>query len=210
MNHFNAIPACVTHVNLVNESRSYAQATIDCRASVGSRELFTMTAANVVCQSLVAKLTCKTNHAIQRPRHVSSVLGIECAVQSCAFPPSAAFRNGERTMCLPKHVSLLLCQRNQPALATTSGRRTQGSPCRANVNAASAVLELPKDIEVPKEVAAIFQTLQNGSDIRGVAIAGKSILESTSSFQLLLATRQSGSCIIMQVLRGRSKISHPR
>lgn len=48
------------------------------------------------------------------------------------------------------------------------------------MNAASAVLELSKDIEVPKEVAAIFQKLQNGSDIRGIAIAGKSILESTS------------------------------
>ncbi|KAL0050867.1 hypothetical protein WJX82_008910 [Trebouxia sp. C0006] len=82
-----------------------------------------MSAANVVCQSLVAKRTCKTNHAIQR-RHVSPVLGIECAVQSCAFPPSAAFRNGRRTQ------------------------------------------------EVPKEVAAIFQKLQNGSDIRGIAIAG--------------------------------------
>ena len=93
--------ACVTHVNLVNEPRSYAQATLDCRASIGSRELFTMSAANVVCQSLVSKLTCKTNHASQRPRHVSTVLGIDCAVQACAFAPSATFRNGARTMCLP-------------------------------------------------------------------------------------------------------------
>ncbi|KAA6429476.1 MAG: phosphoglucomutase phosphomannomutase alpha beta alpha domain I [Trebouxia sp. A1-2] len=60
----------------------------------------------------------------------------------------------------------------RPAIATTAGRRTQDSPCRANLNAASAVLELPKDVEVPKEVAAIFQKLQNGSDIRGIAIAG--------------------------------------
>ena len=60
-----------------------------------------MSAANVVCQSLVAKLTCKTIHAIQRPRLVSPVLGIECAVQACAFRPSATFRNGARTMCLP-------------------------------------------------------------------------------------------------------------
>ena len=77
------------------------------------------------------------------------------------------------------------------------------------MNAASAVLELPKDVEVPKEVATIFQKLQNGSDIRGIAIAGKSILESTSSVQLLLATRQSGAWIIMQVSRGRSRTSHP-
>jgi len=76
------------------------------------------------------------------------------------------------------------------------------------VNAASAVLELPKDVEVPKEVATIFQKLQNGSDIRGIAIAGKSILESSSSIHLLLATRQSVSCMITQVLRGRSRISH--
>ena len=65
-----------------------------------------MSAANVVCQSLVAKRTCKTNHAIQR-RLVSPVLGIECAVQSCAFPPSAAFRNGARTVCLPSPTTCL-------------------------------------------------------------------------------------------------------
>ena len=93
--------------------------------------------------------------------------------------------------------------------ASTSGRRTQASFCRANMNAASAVLELPKDIEVPGEVAAIFQKLQNGSDIRGIAIAGKSILESTFSFHLLLPTRQSVSCMTTQVLRGRSRTSHP-
>ncbi len=57
------------------------------------------------------------------------------------------------------------------------------------MNVASAVVELPKDIEVPKEVAAIFQKLQNGGDIRGIATAGKSVLESTSSVHLLLATR---------------------
>ena len=60
-----------------------------------------MSAANVVCQSLIAKLTCNTHHAIQRPRHVSPGMGIECAVQACAIPPSAAFRNGARAMCLP-------------------------------------------------------------------------------------------------------------
>ena len=96
----------------------------------------------------------------------------------------------ENSVCaVPKHVSLLFCQKARPANVTTSGRRTQGSSCRANVNVASAIVELPKDIEVPKEVAAIFQKLQNGSDIRGVAIAGKSVLESTSSVHLLLATR---------------------
>ena len=77
------------------------------------------------------------------------------------------------------------------------------------MNVASAVVELPKDVEVPKEITTIFQKLQNGSDIRGIAIAGKSILESSSSINLLLATRQSISCMITQVLRGRSRISHP-
>lgn len=91
---------------------------------------------------------------------------------------------------LPERMSLSLLS-FRPAIATTAGRRTQDSPCRANLNAASAVLELPKDVEVPKEVAAIFQKLQNGSDIRGIAIAGKSILESTTSVPVLLATCSS-------------------
>ena len=38
--------------------------------------------------------------------------------------------------------------------------------------AASSVVEVPTDVQTPQEVASVFQRLQNGSDIRGIAIPG--------------------------------------
>ena len=47
--------------------------------------------------------------------------------------------------------------------------------CSAQNGAAAAVAEVPKDMQTPQEVASVFQRLQNGSDIRGIAIAGLSL-----------------------------------
>ena len=55
------------------------------------------------------------------------------------------------------------------------GRRQQAVACSAQIMAASAAVETPKVMQTPQEVSSVFQRLQNGSDIRGIAIAGSSI-----------------------------------
>ena len=56
----------------------------------------------------------------------------------------------------------------------TDGRagRQQHATVSTSVCAASAVLDSPANLQVPKDVSQMFSKLQNGSDIRGIAIAG--------------------------------------
>lgn len=139
-----------------------------------SGTLSAMSAASAVCQPRIPQLPGSKLHPIQRPRHVAPVLAPESAGPACSNTTSALSSRGARCLSCPSATSVNCCDVTVTALSGTAVvRRTEGARCYAHVNAASAVLEVPKDIEVPKEVAALFQKLQNGSDIRGIAIAGQ-------------------------------------
>lgn len=140
-----------------------------------SGTLSEMSGASAVCQPRIPNLPGSKHHPIQCPRHVAPVLAPESAGPACANTTSALFSRGTRCLSCPSKFSVTCCSVTFTAVSgTVAGRITAGTRCYAHVNAASAVLEVPKDIEVPKEVAALFQKLQNGSDIRGIAIAGQS------------------------------------
>ena len=60
-------------------------------------------------------------------------------------------------------------------LQVFAGQRQTAARCQANIAAASAVLDIPAKSDIPQEVTAAFSKLQNGSDIRGIAIAGQAL-----------------------------------
>ena len=69
-----------------------------------------------------------------------------------------------------------ICPRAWPA--PTVDRSKAGLSRRdtfSRTYAANAVLEAPADVQTPKEISHLFSKLQNGSDVRGIAIAGAAL-----------------------------------
>lgn len=129
-----------------------------------------MTTVNFVRQTEHINGEACTNQHPPRPRHASALPRSDSnlpgpssplVVRSQGKQPYRAVTAAE----VPFRSSCVNMQR-------VAGRRQQALTCSAQINAATAVAEVPTDMQTPQEVASVFQKLQNGSDIRGIAIAG--------------------------------------
>ena len=132
----------------------------------------TMSATNVLCQSHVTKAA-RMHSTMQWARQTSHLPANESLIQHRASASSAA------ASCRGVSIEFVSCCAVMQSctcvesVTVSAGRRQQAIFSHAQANAASTALEVPQDLQTPKEVAAVFQKLQNGSDIRGIAIAGR-------------------------------------
>ena len=69
-----------------------------------------------------------------------------------------------------------------PTVDRSAGLFRRDSKLR-RIHASNAVLEAPADVRTPKEVSQLFSKLQNGSDVRGIAIAGAALERHSCSCQ---------------------------
>lgn len=129
-----------------------------------------MTSVNFVRQTQHINGEACTNQHHPRPRHASALLHPDSNLPSPSSPlvlrPQG--KQPHRNVTAAEAPFRSSCVDMQ----YRAGRRQQAVTCSAQINAATAVAEVPKDMQTPQEVASVFQKLQNGSDIRGIAIAG--------------------------------------
>lgn len=171
--------SCIPHgaLNLVNIPHHCFQAARECPVSVRNN---TPDQENVHCQ-------CGASSAVHEQRRKGQSA---CSSSASARFTSAPTRQQPRLLVtassaeIPRQANAAHCTNDSRLVPLQLGRlatavagcRQQAVTCAAHINAASAVVEAPSDTQTPQEVASVFQRLQNGSDIRGIAIAGLSKL----------------------------------
>lgn len=135
-----------------------------------------MTTLNLVRHAQLMNRDASVNqHAAPRPSHASPLLHPD---STFACPSSRRMLNSQgknRQPSVPALYSIVSPFQPGRHAKFVAGPRQQAVTCSAQINAATVVVEAPHDTQTPQEVASVFQKLQNGSDIRGIAIAGLTI-----------------------------------
>ena len=132
-----------------------------------------MTTFNLVRQAQhMSKEAPVPQHAAPRSRHASALLHPDSKLP-CPSTALVSSSQGAEWQLNATYAQQLRFKLGQRA-TRIAGRRQQAVTCCAQNTPATAVAvaEVPKDMHTPQEVASVFQRLQNGSDIRGIAIAG--------------------------------------